>query len=239
MAEGKNSILIYTDWIDTFEYLTDEEAGKLVKHLFRYVNDKNPIAPDRLTEISFIPIKNSLKRDLKKWELELERKSDGGRLGNLKRWHLDLYELVIKKEITIEKAEEIGKGRIKSHTDTERKNISLPIASVADSVLVPVSVPDSDSVKEKLEKRKTAFGYSLKEFEGSYTKEMLTAFFRYWTEKNKSGTKMKWELEKTFEISLRLTTWASRDKTFNSSQPQNFTPSPPKKQMTNEERRRA
>lgn len=149
MAEGKNSILIYTDWIDTFESLSDEEAGKLVKHLFRYVNDKNPIPPDRLTEISFIPIKNSLKRDLKKWELELERKSDGGRLGNLKRWNLDLYELVIKKEITIEKAEEIGKGRIKSHTDTQRQNISLPIASIADSVLVlvPDSVPDS--VKEE------------------------------------------------------------------------------------------
>lgn len=229
MAEGKNSILIYTDWIDTFESLTDEEAGKLVKHLFRYVNDKNPIPPDRLTEISFIPIKNSLKRDLKKWELELERKSDGGRLGNLKRWHLDLYELVIKKELTIQKAEEIGKGRIKSHTDTERQNESLPIASVADSVLVPVSVLVSDSVKEKLEKRKTAFGYSLKEFEKTYPKDMLTAFFRYWSEKNKSGTKMKWELEKTFEVSLRLLTWASREKNFEKpkqNEPQNFATKP-------------
>lgn len=98
---------------------------------------------------------------------------------------------------------------------------------------------ESKEKEIKIEERKTAFGYSLKEFENSYSKEMLTAFFRYWTEKNKSGTKMKWELEKTFEISLRLTTWASRDKTFNQSQPQNFTPSPPKKQMTNEERRRA
>ena len=70
-------------------------------------------------------------------------------------------------------------------------------------------------VQEKeIEERKTAFGYSLKEFENVYSKDMLTAFFRYWTEKNKSGTKMKWELEKTFEISLRLTTWASREKQF-------------------------
>lgn len=214
MAEGKNSILIYTDWIDTFESLTDEEAGRLVKHLFRYVNDKNPTPPDRLTEISFIPIKNSLKRDLKKWELELEKKSDGGKLGNLKRWNIDLYGLVIKKEITIEKAEEIAKERIKSHTDTQRQNESLPIASVADSVLVPVSVP----VKEKLENRKTAFGYSLKEFENVYPKTMLTAFFRYWTEKNKSGTKMKWEIEKTFELSLRLSNWASREKDFDKTQ---------------------
>jgi len=74
-------------------------------------------------------------------------------------------------------------------------------------------------VKEKgVEERKTAFGYSLKEFENVYPKTMLTAFFRYWTEKNKSGTKMKWEIEKTFELSLRLSNWASREKDFDKTQ---------------------
>lgn len=37
----------------------------------------------------------------------------------------------------------------------------------------------------------------------------LTKFVNYWTEKNKSGTKEKWELEKTFEVQRRLTTWFS------------------------------
>lgn len=88
---------------------------------------------------------------------------------------------------------------------------------------------DSNAIKEskgkenkekenKIEERKTAFGYSLKEFEKTYPKDMLTAFFRYWSEKNKSGTKMKWELEKTFELSLRLSNWASREKDFDKSQ---------------------
>lgn len=221
MAKGKNSILIYTDWIDTFESLTDEEAGKLAKHLFRYINDKNPIAPDRLTEISFIPIKNSLKRDLKKWQLELDKKSDGGKLGNLKRWNLDLYELAIKKEITIERAEEIAKERIKSHTDTQRKNESLPIASVADSVLVPVSVLVKEEKKKEIEERKSAFAYSLEIFKDKYPKEMLIAFYHYWCEKNITGKKMKFEMEKTFEVSLRLSTWASRDKNFKSNIPIN------------------
>lgn len=148
MAGGKNSILIYTDWIDTFESLTDEEAGRLVKHLFRYVNDKNPIAPDRLTEISFISLKNTLKRDLKKWESEVDKKSNSGKLGNLKRWHLDLYELIIKKELTIEDAELIAQNRTKSQSIALRQNESQSIANIADSVPVPVPVPVSDNVSD-------------------------------------------------------------------------------------------
>lgn len=68
MAENKNRIMVYRDWIGTFDSLTDEEAGKLIKHLFRYVNDLNPEAPDRLTMLLFEPFKRILKRDLKAYE---------------------------------------------------------------------------------------------------------------------------------------------------------------------------
>lgn len=67
MAEGKNKIIVYKDWIGTFESLTDEEAGKLIKHFFRYVNDLNPEAPDRITTIAFEPLKQTLKRDLARY----------------------------------------------------------------------------------------------------------------------------------------------------------------------------
>lgn len=79
MAEDKKSILFYADWITTFEDLKDVEAGRLVKHLLRYVNDKNPTAPDRLTKLLFEPIKNTLKRDLKKWEGIKEKRSEAGK----------------------------------------------------------------------------------------------------------------------------------------------------------------
>jgi len=36
---------------------------------------------------------------------------------------------------------------------------------------------------------------------------MLYKFFNYWSELNKSGTKMRFELEKTWEIEKRLATW--------------------------------
>ena len=66
MATNKKSFLLYCDIIHTIEKLSDEQAGKLLKHILRYVNDQDPIAEDVLTEIAFEPIKQNLKRDLVK-----------------------------------------------------------------------------------------------------------------------------------------------------------------------------
>ena len=81
MAENKKSFVAYCDWQETFEELSDEEAGKLVKHLFNYVNDKNPETSDKLTKMCFIPIKQSLKRDLKKYEKYVHKQSVNGKKG--------------------------------------------------------------------------------------------------------------------------------------------------------------
>jgi len=65
---------------------------------------------------------------------------------------------------------------------------------------------------ERINKREVKFKSEVFEFLDKYPEAMLNKFCNYWTEKNKSKTKMRFELEKTFEISKRLATWASRDK---------------------------
>lgn len=60
--------------------------------------------------------------------------------------------------------------------------------------------------------RKESFYQSLVPYVGQYPKEMIRAFFNYWSELNKSETKMRYELEKTWELPRRLATWASREK---------------------------
>lgn len=79
MATGKKSFLLYVDLIHTFENLTDEEAGKLIKLVFQYVNDFNPVVEDKLLKIAFEPIKQALKRDLKKYENIVEKRSAAGK----------------------------------------------------------------------------------------------------------------------------------------------------------------
>lgn len=71
-------------------------------------------------------------------------------------------------------------------------------------------------LQAKCKEREKAFESSLIPFViskgGIYQPQMIRNFFNYWTEKNKSGTKMRFELEKTWETSKRLQTWASREK---------------------------
>lgn len=78
MAEGKKSIVVYAEWHELFDSLEDEEAGRLIKHFFKYVNDLNPVA-DRATELLFIQIKQTLKRDLEKWDKTIEKRREAGR----------------------------------------------------------------------------------------------------------------------------------------------------------------
>ena len=82
MAKDKNSFLMYCDWLSTFNELSDEEAGQLIKHLMQYVNDMNPEPPSRLIKLLFEPIKQVLKRDLKKYEQIRERNRENAN----KRW---------------------------------------------------------------------------------------------------------------------------------------------------------
>jgi hypothetical protein len=83
MAKDKNSFLLYCDVIHTVEKLDDIQAGKLFKHLLKYVNDLNPTPEDIVTEIAFEPIRQSLKRDLIKYEGIRERNSENAK----KRWN--------------------------------------------------------------------------------------------------------------------------------------------------------
>ena len=148
MAENKKSFILYADTLSMVEKLPNEKAGELFKMILEYVNDKHPNTDDLLLQIAFEPIKLQLKRDLKQWEDKIENKSIGGRIGNLKRWNLDLYNLVNDKKIDLEEAESIAKSRILSHTD---KKESLPIAKIADTVTVndTVTVTVNDIKKEK------------------------------------------------------------------------------------------
>ena len=86
MAENKKSFLLYCDIIHTIEKLSNEQSGQLFKHILRYVNDENPQCDDVLIDVVFEPIKQSLKRDLRKFEQIKDARSKAGKEGASKRW---------------------------------------------------------------------------------------------------------------------------------------------------------
>jgi hypothetical protein len=183
MAKDKKSFVLYCDQKGIWDKLDDAQAGRLIKHILSYVNDENPEVPDFITELAFEPIKLQLKRDLKKWEETTAKRSEAGLTGAKTRWQN------IAKD---------GK-RIK------------PMAKIAVNVNDNVTVINNSADKSAtLEFRKDDFYKSLIPYTQKYGKDMLRAFFDYWTEASPKAKKMRWEKQAAFEINLRLATWAKR-----------------------------
>lgn len=82
MAEDKNGFLLYKDLIKTVQKLPKDKAGELFMHILKYVNDENPETDDLLIEVAFEPVKQKLKRDLKKYEETKEKNRENAN----KRW---------------------------------------------------------------------------------------------------------------------------------------------------------
>lgn len=153
MAEGKKSFILYCDLIHTIEKMPPEKAGELFLHILKYVNDLEPETEDLLIQIAFEPIKRQLKRDLNKWEGSAEAKSQGGKIGNLKRWHKDVYDDFKTGKITLENALVIAENRKASDTDS---NQSDAIGKIAVNGNVTVNVNDNVINNKKTKAKKTA-----------------------------------------------------------------------------------
>ena len=79
---------------------------------------------------------------------------------------------------------------------------------------------EEERLKDR-ENRKTAFGMKLEPFLETYDRKMLAEFFDYWTEHGDNDRKMRFEKEKSFNVSLRLSRWAknSWNKTIGGEEP--------------------
>ena len=113
-----------------------------------------------------------------------------------------------------EETPKIPSESTQSKVNESKQNENINIVDPSGSTAINISKPD------KFEIRENKFIDDLKPFVETYGRDMVNAFFRYWSEKSRNGLKMRWELQKTFEIKKRLITWATNDnKTIGKTQP--------------------
>lgn len=181
MAKEKEGALIYKDWIDKIEKLTDQEAGQLMKHLFRYINDLEPKAPNRIVDIAFSDMKTALKRDLKKWENIKEKRSEAGKASAEKR-------------------------KINSTKSTSVKSVEQN--STNPTVKVKVNVKDNVNVKD-IKKREANFKKEILPYieKGLISGEEAKKFISYWTEHGERDKKMRFEKERSWNLKRRIDRW--------------------------------
>jgi len=81
------------------------------------------------------------------------------------------------------------------------------------------NINDNKNLNNKIEERKLKFADTLKPFIETYGRDMMLDFYKYWVEPNKSNTKFRMELEKTWSLERRLETWSKNDSSFNKPKP--------------------
>lgn len=71
--------MIYKDWEEYLETITDEETGKLFRALFAYAKRAEETPFDGALRMLFTMMRNTIDRDGKKWEDVCEARSEGRR----------------------------------------------------------------------------------------------------------------------------------------------------------------
>lgn len=69
-------------------------------------------------------------------------------------------------------------------------------------------------IEEKFLEKQKRFYESLIPYVGIYGRELIRAFYDYWSEPNKSHTKIRMELERTWDVKRRLATWAKNSASY-------------------------
>lgn len=95
--------------------------------------------------------------------------------------------------------------RVADELDTNTSKEGLEGKEGKEDILV--DVPPTEPKKKTFEEKADEFYKEVSVFVNQYSKETLRAFYEYWVEPNKSKTKLRYELEKTWDLNLRLKKW--------------------------------
>lgn len=210
----RESFLFYRDW---WESMKDNDAIRYEVYdaiMTKVFDDTEPeVSPMAKMALKFIlPV---IGRDHDKYNDVREKRKAAGRLGGLKKAeniasvaNLANASKLSKCQQSIANVANLADNVNVNVNDNDNKNKKKTPKGVKKEKEVAASAATPE---DELKKRAGVFYKSLVPFVETYGREMIRQFYDYWTEPNKSRTKMRYELERTWDTKRRLNTWASRD----------------------------
>ena len=165
---GKKSFVLYTDNAEQFEMLSDEQAGKLIKAIFSYSENKiTPDFADGMLTMAFSFIKGQIDRDSEKWEETRKKRAEAGRKGG--------------KQNQANQANASFAKQIKQNQANQAVNVNDNVnVNVNDNVInIPPISPKGD--KPEIKPEKESFSESFNDFWKAYPKKVSkTTALRAW-----------------------------------------------------------
>lgn len=190
MAEDKKGFILYADYVTILRKLCKDDdgkkkAGELFLMILEYVNDTDPTTDDYVLDLVFEPIKNNLKRDLKKYEKFRSKQSENGKLGGRP-----------KAKIT-----QITQAFI---SETQKS----PIDIVIDNVIVKDNVKVKESLRSNVSLHRTEIETLKRQYSEDELNWMLDKLSAYKLSKGKNyksdyGAICSWVIDRLKEEKLK------------------------------------
>lgn len=203
----RNSFVFYKDWWEVLQELPKEQRLESYEAICNYAF--GGITPDdAIIKAVTGLMRSAIDRDNKKFEDRCEK----NRKNILKRWGKENTTEYggIRPNTTVKNVIRLDT----KHTENDNENYNDNENKERTTKVVPkkeLSLPRTKSALQKKQqdmlKRKSEFKDELSHFLDRYSADMLNDFFSYWTEPNKSHTKMLFETKQTWDTARRLSRW--------------------------------
>ena len=192
---GKGSFVFYESWLNVISDLPEDVQLEVYQATAEYAIRGNLTELKPMAKVAFAFIKQDIDRDAEKYMSIVERNRKNGQLG-AKYGKLGGRP---KKE----KPPKTPHGVLKTPKTPDNDNDNDNVSTIVDN-------KKENKIKEKGDELKK----SIEPYLQKYGREMCNKFFLYWSEPNKSKTKLRFEFEKTWDVSRRLALWSSRSNSF-------------------------
>jgi uncharacterized protein YdaU (DUF1376 family) len=214
MAKDPAFLLYSQDFLIGCAELTHEEVGQYFRILC-YMHQKGRMKEETicfLVGLVSVSVKNKFQVDesglwfnsrLEEETLKRNKYTESRRQNGLQggRGH--------KKESEKDKAYGL---HMPNHMEDENENENKEVVNTT----LKESIKNIEGAKalHTLDSKKLKFYNELIPFVEKYGKDMIRDFYEYWTEPNKSMTKIKLDLERTWDLNRRLLKWSENESRF-------------------------
>jgi len=182
MAKDPAFLFYYQDFIVGTTFMSNAETGAYIKTLC-HLADKETITDVQIAMICDKDIEMAMKI--------------------IEKLHCIKEGIYCSKRLNIEveKRKAFAESRRKNREGKKKKK-SNKICKTYDS-----HMEDENENINRIKDKEEIFKKEVQKFNSPNAKE----FIEYWTEPNKSGTKMRFELERTWDLKRRLSRWSNNN----------------------------
>lgn len=198
----KESFVFYETWADAIRHLPDNERLQLYDAIMDYGIYGEKTVLGGIAQMAL----NLIFNDIDECKARRMERAEKNRENIRKRWNksnTNVYERIQSdtKHSVDEDVDVNGYVNVDSNIDSgENENFAADKSAT--------NKPQPKTIEE----RKNEF-MQLVADNGveKYGQEMCRDFFDYWTESNPNGKKMRFEMQKVFDVKRRLATWNSNN----------------------------